>query len=173
MQTYAFSPARKLTALLLVAAASACFSAPAAELVLQDDQFLAAFNTDSGALTRLESKATHWRIEQRPELAASFRLLVPLPDQRDNFVLGSKQRAAEVRKLSEHQIRIRWQDLASEHGGVLPITLTATVTLTNGALVFGATLQNDSSLSVETVDYPCLGDLSPPSPNTSMQARTL
>jgi hypothetical protein len=132
MQTCAFFPARKLTALILVVAASARLASVAGEVRLEDNGLLAGFDTDSGALTRLEDKSTHWSIERRPELGASFRLLVPLPGRRDNFVLGRNQRALEVRKVSEHQIRIRWQDLASEHGGVLPITLRATVTLTYG-----------------------------------------
>ncbi len=56
-------------------------------------------------------------------------MLVPLPNRRDNFVLGSKQHASRVEKISNNQVRIEWKDLVSEHGGVLPITFTATVTL--------------------------------------------
>jgi hypothetical protein len=96
----------------------------------------------------------------------------PLPDRRDNFVLGEKHRAAEVRKISDRQVRLVWKNLASEHGGFLPITLAATVTLNDGALTFDATLQNDSELSVETLDYPYFDDLNPPMRNVPMQART-
>ena len=159
--------------LFVLAVAAACSSGVAKEIVLEDGQWLAAFDADSGALTRLESTATHWIVERRPELSASFRLLAPLPDRRDNFVLGQKQKAVEATQVSATKARIRWKDLASEHGGVLPITVTATITLSNGALTFAATLQNDSPLTVETVDYPYLGDLNPPSTNSSMQARTM
>ena len=141
--------------------------------MLEDGQLLAAFDTGSGALTRLENKATHWVIERRPELGASFRLFAPVPDHRDNFVLGQKQKAIEVTRVSETEMRIRWKDLTSERGGVLPITLTATITLTHGALTFSAKLQNDSPATVETMDYPCFGDLNPPTPDSSIQARTM
>jgi hypothetical protein len=85
----------------------------------------------------------------------------------------SQQRAAMVRQLAKRQLRLRWKDQASEHGGVLRITLTATVMLTNGALSFEETLENQSALMVETVEYPCLGDLSPPNRNAALRVRTL
>src|SRR5215469_15764045 len=81
---------------------------PDSEVVLEDDQLLVAFNRSRGALTRIESKSTHWLLERRPELGVSFRLLVSLPGRRANFVLGQKQRAAEVSKISDHEVRLRW-----------------------------------------------------------------
>jgi hypothetical protein len=143
------------------------------EIVLQDQEFLAAFDALSGALIRLERKSTQWMIERRPELGVSFRLHAPLPDRRDNFVLGRKQRAAKVEKVSDHQVELQWKNLISEHGGVLPITLDATVTIENGVLTFQSTLINDSPVTVETIDYPYFGDLRPPHPDAVMQTYQL
>ena len=140
------------------------------EVVLQDRMLLVAFDAQSGALTRMERKSPRWTIQRRPELGVSFRLFVPLPHRRDNFVLGQKQRAVEVKKISDHQVRLQWKDLISEHGGVLPMTFTAIVTLQNGTLTFDSTLVNDSPLVVETIDYPYLGDLNPPTRDTPMQS---
>ncbi len=166
MKTPSFMPV-----VLRLLAASFLPCAFAGETVLQDDSWLAAFDNGSGALTRLENKTTHWTLERRPELGLSFRLLAPLPDRRDNFVLGEKQRAAQVRMISERQASFRWENLASEHGGILPITFTANVTLSNGAVVFNAALQNNSPLMVETIDYPCLGDLAPPAPGAPLDTK--
>lgn len=141
--------------------------------VLEDASLRAAFDTDSGALTRLENKLSHWTIERRTELGLSFRLHAPIPGHRDNFVLGQKQRVAQVRQISERELRLQWKDLVSEHGGVLPLMLTATVTLTNGALNFDATLENRSAVMVESVEYPCFGDLTPPDRNALLRARTM
>ena len=47
-------------------------SAFADEVVLQDGQLLAAFDTDSGALVRLENGATPWVTERTPELSLPF-----------------------------------------------------------------------------------------------------
>lgn len=141
------------------------------EIVLEDSDLLVAFDPFSGALTRMEYKPSQWLIERRPALGISFRLHAPLPNQRANFVLGSKQRARSVQKISGNQVRLQWSDLASEHGGVLPITFTATVTLKEGFLTFESTLENQSSLSVESVEYPYFGDLNPPAEGTKMDAQ--
>ena len=145
----------------------------AGELVLQDSEFLVAFDPVSGTLTRMEHKPTHWTVERRPALGVSFRMLVPLPDRRANFVLGQKQKAASVEKVSENQVRLQWKELVSEHGGALPITFTATVTLKNGRVNFESTLENKSSFPVETVDYPYFGDLNPPRAGATVTARTM
>jgi len=174
MKTNILPSVRIFLAALGVIAFWAAPSALAGEVVLQDDQLRVAFDSRSGALTRLEDKTTHWIIERRPDLGVSFRLFAPLPDRRWNPVLGQKQRAAEVKKISSHEVRLQWKNLTSESDGVLPMTLTADVTLTNGALTFAATLENDSPLTVETIDYPYFGDFNPPSRDTTnMVARTI
>ena len=73
-----------------------------------------------------------------------------------------------MKRCQTHQVRIEWKNLVSEYGGVLPITFIATVTLQDGALTFEGTLMNDSNFTVETVEYPYLGDLSAPSRDTTM-----
>jgi len=168
-----FSPAALALRAFGVLALSAVTCLCAGEAVLEDRSWRAAFDTGTGALIRLEHKPTHWTLERRPELGVSFRLHAPLPERRNNFVFGQKQRAALVRQLSERQLLLQWKDLVSEHGGVLPMTLTATVTLTNGALSFETTLENRSALMVETVEYPCLGDLRSPTRSTTLRARTM
>ncbi len=145
----------------------------AGQVVLQDKKLLVAFDSGTGALVKVENKITHWVIERRPELGASFRLFVPLPKRRFNFVLGQKQHASLVEKITGNKIKIVWRNLYSEHGGVLPITLTANVTLRNGVLTFDATLKNNSVLTVETIDYPYFGDFNPPSKKSTMHVRTM
>ena len=140
------------------------------EIVLEDDQLLVAFDEISGALTRVIRKSTQWVIERRPELGASFRLLVPLPKQRANFVLGEKQRAASVKKVSGNRVEMVWKNPVSEHGGVVPLTLTAAAELENGVLTFTAAVVNDSAWTVETLDYPYFGDFNPPARGEKMEA---
>jgi hypothetical protein len=147
--------------------------APTGDVILEDDQLLVGFDANSGVLTRFERKSTNWILERRPELGVSFRLHAPMPDRRDNFVLGKMQRAAKVEKLSERELLLEWKDLLSEHGGILPITLTAKITLQNGALTFDSTLINDSAMVVETIDYPYFGDLNPPARDTPMVTRIM
>lgn len=145
-------------------------STPAEELVLENASFRVAFDRQSGALTRLERRSTGWQIQRRPELGISFRLLAPLPTRRDNFVYGQKQHASTVEKTSPNEIRIVWENLLSEHGGRLPISVVAIATLEKDELQFTATLKNDSDLTIETIDYPYIGDLASPKRDEVMEA---
>ena len=138
------------------------------EIVLEDDQLVVAFDPATGALTRMEHKPTHWSIERRPALGVSFRMQAPMPGERANFILGTKQRAASVEKIADDKVRLVWKDLVSEHAGVLPITYTATVALKDGELTFDSTLENNSSLTVDSIDYPYFGDLNAPGEDVPM-----
>jgi hypothetical protein len=160
-----------LAVCLVVLFARMCASA--GEITLEDDSLLVVFDSDSGALTRLENKTDHWVIERRPELGVSFRLFAPLPDRRYNPVFGQKQHAVDVKKISDNEVKLQWKNLVSENGGVLPMTFTADVTLTNAALTFNATLENDSSLTVETIDYPYFGDFCAPTRATPLEIRVM
>ena len=142
-------------------------SARADDVTLRNGYWTVAFDKTSGALVRLESHNTRWNIESRPELGISFRLNAPV-DGHDNFMNGRDQKAAEVTKVSEHQVRIQWKDLTSQNAGVLPITLTATVTLKGDTLSFASTLENHSSLMLSTLDYPYFGNFNPPTPGAPM-----
>jgi hypothetical protein len=176
-----------LLAALILAAMTVAPCAFAREIVLQDDQLRVSFDSHSGALTGLEDKTTHWVIERRPEQAMSLRLFAPLPERRWNPVIvpdksaglpgeggqGKKQPAAEVKKISDHELHLQWKNLVSDSDGVLPMTLNAVVTLTNGTLTFAATLDNASPLTVETIDYPYLGDLSAPPRDSKLEMRVM
>jgi hypothetical protein len=141
--------------------------ASSAVVTLEDSELRVTFDRASGALTGLEYKPSRWLIQRRPELGVSFRMQAPLPARHDNFILGQKQHAARVENQG-NRVQLEWRQLVSEHAGVLPITFTATVTLKNGALSFESSLTNNSTLIVNTVEYPCLGDLSAPTPVSSL-----
>jgi Domain of unknown function (DUF6259) len=145
----------------------------AGEVVLQDAKLLAAFDDSTGALVRMENKTTHWMVERRPQLGMSFRMFVPLPGRRYNFVEGRKQKAAMIQKISSTVLHIEWKNVVSENGGVLPIDFIATVTLRDGKLTFDSKVENNSSLTIETIDYPYFGDLNPPDRSAPMVARTM
>ncbi len=163
----------QILAIFLVAATLLSRSATAGELILQDDKLLVAFDSSTGALIRMINKTTNWTIQRRPELGVSFRMHVPLPDRRYNFVLGQKQQVRVAEKVSENELRLQWTDLKSENGGILPITLTATVSLKDGSLTFRTHVENNSDLTIETIDYPYWGDFNPPSRDDRMNARTM
>ena len=172
LESYSYKSQMKNLVILLTIAFAVSGRVYAGDVTLEDKSVLVSFDSDSGALTRFEDKSAHWLIERRPEFGVSFRLFAPLPNRRYNPVFGQKQHAAEVTKVSDNEIRIRWENLASENGGVLPMSFATDITLTNGALTFGATLKNDSDLTAETIDYPYFGDFNSPSRDSSMSVYT-
>ena len=91
-------------------------AAIAGEIVLEDSDFLVAFDRASGALTRMEYKPTQWTVERRPALGASFRMLAHCRDAATTLCLAKSKRL-RGRKTSDNQVGLRWKDLVSEHGG--------------------------------------------------------
>src|ERR1700739_913463 len=74
-------------------------SARAQDVTLKNGYWTVAFDKNSGALVRMESRTTRWNIESRPKLGISFRLNAPT-DGHDNFMYGRDQKAVEVTNLS-------------------------------------------------------------------------
>ena len=62
-----------------------------ANIVLEDSILCAEFDPATGALAGLLSKATGWRVQGRPELGLSFRMMAPLPQRRNNQIHGNSQ----------------------------------------------------------------------------------
>ena len=132
---------------------------------LQNDVLRAAFDRRTGALVELVSKRTGWRVQNRAELGHSFRLWVPLPDRRNNQVNGDEQTLTGCEPSADgKRLTLTWERPRSAHGGVLDLTLRAEITLDESGLTFQTTVTNRSPLTIEAVAYPCLGDLSVPSP---------
>lgn len=86
------------------------------EVVLQDGQMSAAFDTDSGALIRLENGTIHWVAERQPELSIPFRLNLFSPAQKHDFIYFQKHHTVELEKISTHEFRFQWKDLVDEQG---------------------------------------------------------
>lgn len=159
-----------ITTLIIISASN---TVRANELLLQDDSLLVAFDTNTGAIILMERKSTRWILERRTELGVSFRMHVPLPNRRFNFVVGQKQHAVVVEQVSKSEVRLQWKNMESENGGTLSITLTANVTLKDGELTFRTSVENDTPVTIETIDYPYFGDLSAPGRNDKMHVRTM
>ncbi len=133
--------------------------AVAGEIVIDDSQLLVSFDTSSGAVLRFENKGTHWAVEGTPRLGASFELDLLPDDHKPDAILGKNQAAFAVEKISGQSARLQWKNLVDEHGHVLPITLTVCASVVGKALNFQADIENDSSVMIESVKFPFLGDL--------------
>jgi len=132
-------------------------------IVLEDGRIRAAFDADTGALMEFRDKETSWDIISRGEFGLSFRLLVPLPDRRNNPVDGIAQKPPSVKVRGDGRgLEMAWDKLRSRFGGMHDITFRASIALEDGKLVFRATVVNRSEYTVEYACFPCLGEVSMP-----------
>ncbi|MGH3172039.1 MAG: hypothetical protein ACRDN0_40065 [Trebonia sp.] len=122
----------------------------------------------TGAIARLESAETGWRVQDRPELGAGFRLLIPLPGRRDNLARGEQQDPPRLQRASDSEIVLSWPRVRSARGGEHQIGVTQRITVTGRRLLFETTVDNQSDRVVENVWAPCLGDLRPPAPHEEL-----
>jgi hypothetical protein len=134
-------------------------------LTLQNHNLTLVFDRANGALIMLTALRTGWKIIDRPELGLSYRLMVPLSEEkRDNPVSGEKQTLTRLEVSPDGRAAIfGWDGVTSEYGGKHDIRLTLNVTLDDSQAVFVMTVDNHSGYVVENVYYPYLGDIKHPS----------
>lgn len=131
--------------------------------VLENDKIKIEFNEKNGSIEKLICKITGWEIERRSDLALSFYMNVPKPNQRFNPVIGNSQNNVEIEIDDEaKQILLTWKNLQSQQGDKLDIIFKGMVGLTDNSLIFTVELENNSPYTIETVRWPQLGDLSMP-----------
>lgn len=139
-------------------------------LTLTGDGARLAVDRRTGAIARLESTETGWRVQDRLELAAGFRLLIPLPGRRDNRAVALEQEPPLVERATDSDIVLHWRRIRSRHGGDHPIALTQRISVHERRFRFETTIGNRSDLVVENVWTPCLGDLRPPAPDEELRS---
>lgn len=131
--------------------------------VLSNDTLRLEFDRATGALVGLRTAGDEWPILDRAQLGLSFRLLVPLPQRRNNDVLGEKQQLAALEVAGDgRSAHMVWQNVVSERGGVHPIDVTLDVRLSDCQAVFTVSIDNRSQSVVENVYCPYLGDVQHP-----------
>ncbi|HTJ29284.1 MAG TPA: DUF6259 domain-containing protein [Acidobacteriaceae bacterium] len=138
-------------------------------IILENSDLRIDFDKTTGALTHLENKHTHWSITPRPEVAESFTLFAPTAERSYNPVLGSRNYPVSINKSADgRQLILVWDNLTSEYSGTLKIHIEATVTLNGPQLTFAAKVDNHSPNTVASLEWPILGDLKPPTPDSTL-----
>ncbi len=139
----------------------------AKQITLENDAMRVSFDSVTGALTDLYNKRSGWSVEgTKTDDGRSFEMSVPTANRNFNPVMGyrNKLTSYELAKDATH-LTLIWDRVVSEYAGELAITLTGHVFLDQTGIHFESELiptDNRSSLSVETVNWPILGHLSPP-----------
>jgi hypothetical protein len=92
---------------------------------LKNDNLVLEFNRANGALVSLSAVRTDWKILDRPQLGLSFRLLLPLSEERrNNPVYGEKQALSTLEVTpSGRCAAFGWDGITSEYGGKIDKSL--------------------------------------------------
>jgi hypothetical protein len=131
---------------------------------LENETLRLEFDRSTGTLVDLRTVQTGWQIQNRSQVGLSFRLLVPLSEERrNNPVLGEKQPVTRIDIDSDHRgATFTWDGIQSEVGGRLDIKLTMRVNLSARQVIYTLTVENHSPYCVENVYCPYLGDIQHP-----------
>ena len=120
------------------------------------------FDERTGSLVSIYSKVSDWHVFNRPELALSWRLMLPLAGRRNNNAWGHLQPTPPRCETWVDGVRFHWPQVCSEHGGTHAIAVTTECVVRDDQAVFTMRLQNDSAETVENIYYPYIGDLHRP-----------
>ena len=137
-------------------------------MVLENARLRIEIDDATGAILSLTNQTTGWRIQNRPRFGRSFSMNVPLPDRLLNPVSVTAESTRVVRSSDGLAASIVWDGVQSPHSGNLPIRLAATVDLDHSGITFSASVENRSHLPIESIAYPCIGDLTVPDAATSL-----
>ena len=141
---------------------------------LESRTLKAVFSKRTGALINLTHKQTGWHIQSRSALGLSFQMIVPLPQRKNNQVLGENQIPTEYDVAEDgKRVTLTWTDLQSEHSGTLPITFIGNISIGEDGLSFEAELENFTPYVIESVSWPYIGDVSMPQQSSELNRMNL
>ncbi len=124
-------------------------------LVLQNKTLKLEFSQETGALVGLTAVQTGWKILDRPEIGLSFRLMLPLEEQRNNPVFGEKQKVSSIRQDEKAGcVTFVWDKVNSEYAGEQDVKVAITVSLTEKQAVYETTIENRSASWSKTSTAP-------------------
>ena len=133
-------------------------------IILENQSLHMEFSIDNGSLVGLTAHNSGWKILDRPQLGLSFRLLIPLSEERrNNPVFGEKQKVTSIDVTPDRRsLTFVWDGLISELGGKHEIEVTLKVELTEQQAIYRMRITNRTCFIVENVYCPYLGDIQPP-----------
>jgi hypothetical protein len=154
-----------ISAVLLFCSLTTFASQGSNVITLENEVVKVQFDKETGTLVYLLYKKANWEIARRPELAQSFRMLVPAPDldRRDNTIWGKGHKLKKY-ELSPNgtELTLYWEGLNSDAISNMAISFEGRVKLTNDGLIFDGKVNNQSGLVIDAVYWPYVGDFTTP-----------
>jgi len=117
------------------------------------------FNVDNGSLVNIHSKVSNWDLIKRPQLALSWRIMLPLDGKRNNDAWGHEQGGNPKCEYNDNSISFVWDKITSQFGGEHNIIVKTVCAIENDQAVFKMNIKNNDDCIAENVYYPYIGDL--------------
>ena len=125
---------------------------------LENDEYCVCFDPRNGAIVSLLDKGGVGEVIAEPRLADCFRLLLPMPGQHSNYVLGKEQRVTSFEELGD-QVRIRWDGPLVNARGSYDVDAVMVVALEDGGVAFRFGARNRTEFELAEAWYPMLGGI--------------
>ncbi len=143
-------------------------------LRLEDEAVEVGFDPVLGTLVLLRNRATGWSVQRRPELGQAFRAYVGRADQLYGPVDGARQKPTRIERGGDgRSLHFRWEGWTDALGRTHDVRLETSVELRAGELTFRGKVTNRSDHVVNTVAWPCLGDVGLPDGETTLTRENL
>jgi hypothetical protein len=125
---------------------------------LENTQYALDFDRESGRLLQLRDKIGGFDLIQEPRLAENFRLLLPLPHMRGNYILGTEQTLTSAEK-SANGIALHWAGPLRNERGEFNLGVTLWIELVGVDVQFRCEVRNGTPHQLGEVWYAMLGGM--------------
>jgi len=124
---------------------------------MENDNFRLAVDTQTGAISSFLVKKNQSELIGENQLAANFRICLPLEDYASNYIDGMEQKPVSVTK-NEQQITVVFTGMKSPKG-TYSVDLTYWITLHGDYVSFKAKLTNRDSHPISEFWFPRIGGM--------------
>ena len=140
---------------------------------LENEFLKIEFDKKTGAIIGVLNKKTDWQLIRQPKLSCGIRLLVPTKEHRNNKALSQFQQLSSIKRVSEHECILLWEDITANHSDKLPIRVEMNVKICRDEIEFRVSIHNNSPYIIEEVWAPCLGGIREPYGTEPIKSLTL
>ena len=135
--------------------------------VLENKSVKIQFDSITGSIVSFIIKKDSIDLIAELNLAANFRILLPVENNMSNYIEGSDHKAAEI-SINDNIAKIVYRGMHSS-AGKFDIDLTCSVQLTDNKVSFKSSLTNRTPYPVAEFWYPRLGGIRPDGKLDSLQ----
>jgi len=114
--------------------------------------------TSTGSVIQFRDKAGAFDLIAEPRLADSFRVLLPLPGVRCNYILGVEQDAPVIESTDE-SVRMHWAGPLRSECGSFDLKVTLRIELDGETVRFHSEVVNNTAHVIAEVWYASLGGM--------------